>query len=140
MALKKPESMDECIYFTQRTLGDKGFAMVWVLKQHCPKCKKGIVGKPRVKGKVLMRAKEYKCPECSYTAEKKEYEETLTASCEYACPNCGNESEAQAPFKRKKIEGVETLRFQCGKCRGNIDITKKMKEKKSRDGGDEDGD
>ena len=31
------------------------------------------------------------------------------------------------PFKRKKVEGVATLRFPCEKCKGPIDVTKKMK-------------
>jgi hypothetical protein len=30
------------------------------------------------------------------------------------------------------IEGVLTLRIQCEKCKENIDITKKMKEKKGK--------
>ena len=45
--------MDECFYFTNRTLEDgKGKATAWVLKPECPKCKKGPMGKPVVKGKV----------------------------------------------------------------------------------------
>ena len=73
MALKQPESMDECIYFTQRSLdGDKGSVRVWVFKQGCPKCRKAIMGKPRDKnGKVRVRAKVYVCPGCGYTLEKK---------------------------------------------------------------------
>ena len=140
MALRKPESMDECIYFTQRSLGDQqqGFAMVWVFKQNCPKCKKALMGKPKdKKGKTLIRAKEYTCPSCGYTAEKKAYEETLTASIEYTCPSCMNSSEKEIPFRRKKIEGIDTLRFQCDKCKANIDITKKMKRKKSEDAADD---
>ena len=94
----------------------------------CPKCGKGVVGKPKgEKGKIMIRAKKYVCPECSFEKEKKEYEEMLTASIEYTCPECTHKGEAQIPFKRKKIEGTETLRFQCRKCGINIDITKKMK-------------
>jgi len=64
------------------------------------------------------------------TVEKKEYEETLAAEAKYTCPHCGNQGESTAPFKRKKIKGVDTLRIQCQHCGGNIDITKKMTAKK----------
>ncbi len=127
--LKKPESMDECVYFTQRDIG-KGEATVWVQRQKCPKCGKALMGKPRdSRGKVKTRAGEYVCPSCKYAVEKQAYEDSLTASAEYKCPSCGSEGEAQIPFKRKNIEGIPTLRFQCSKCKNNIDITKKMKEK-----------
>ena len=127
--LKKPESMDECVYFTQRDVG-KGEATVWVLKEQCPKCRKAQMGKPRdAKGKVKTRATEYVCPSCKYAVAKQAYEDSLTASAEYKCPSCGSEGEAQIPFKRKNIEGIPTLRFQCTACRASIDITKKMKEK-----------
>jgi len=127
MALKKPESMDELVYYTRRDIG-KGEATAWVYREKCPKCGKGVVGKPKSeKGKIMIRAKKYVCPECSFEKEKKEYEEMLTASIEYTCPECTHKGEAQIPFKRKKIEGTETLRFQCRKCGINIDITKKMK-------------
>lgn len=134
MALRQPESMDECIYFTQRSLGDgKGSVKLWVFRQTCPKCRKEIIGKPRdSKGKVKTRATEYVCPGCGYRIEKKAYEESLTANAEYQCPACGNNGEAQILFKRKNIEGVQTIRFQCAKCSANIDVTKKMKEKKGK--------
>jgi predicted RNA-binding Zn-ribbon protein involved in translation (DUF1610 family) len=131
MALQEPKSMDECIYFTNRTLGN-GRATAWVLRQKCPKCGRGLMGKPKdKKGKTLIRAKEYKCPECGYTAGKQEYEETLMVDVRYTCPSCGHQGEAQVPFKRKKIDGVYTLRVKCVECGANIDITKKMKEGKS---------
>jgi predicted RNA-binding Zn-ribbon protein involved in translation (DUF1610 family) len=132
MTLKQPESMDEIIYFTNRSLdGGKGNAKVWVFKQDCPKCGKALMGKPiGPNGKVKIRAKEYECPECKHALEKVEYEESLVANAEYECPSCGKSGETQGPFKRKNIEGVQTLRLQCQSCQGNIDITKKMKEKK----------
>ena len=47
MALKQPESMDECFYFTNRTLEEgKGRATAWVFKPDCPKCGKAKMGKP----------------------------------------------------------------------------------------------
>lgn len=133
MAYKKPESMEECVYFSNRDIG-KGTAMVWVFKQDCPKCHKAKMGKPKddKTGKVKIRAKEYVCPECGYTIEKKEYEESLTAYCAYTCPECGEIDETEAPFKRKNIGGVPTLRFICRTCGAKIDITKKMKEKKKK--------
>ena len=129
--LKKPNSTSECVYFTNRTIGS-GKAVAWVFKKDCPKCKKAKMGKPVIKGKVAIRAKEYVCPNCNYTEEKKQHEESLTVSIEYVCPNCSFKGEKEIPFKRKKVEGVETLRFQCEKCNSNIDITKKMKEIKPK--------
>ena len=134
MPLKQPGSMDECVYFTQRSLeGGKGSVKVWVFRQTCPRCRKAMMGKPRdKKGKVKTRANEYACPSCSYTVEKQAFEDSLAANAEYKCPACGNAGEAQIPFKRKNIEGIPTLRFQCGKCKANIDVTKKLKEKKGK--------
>ena len=137
MALRFPESMEECIYFTRRQVGEKGKVVAWVFREECPKCHKGMMGKPKEKGKVKIRATEYVCPECGYTVEKGEYEDTLTANIQYTCPHCGFEGETQIPFKRKKIQmfdeesgkkkAVDALRFQCEGCGKNIDITKKMK-------------
>jgi len=140
MALKKPQSADECVYFTQRGLGanQEGEAVVWVFREMCPKCKKALMGKPKdKKGKTLIRAKEYVCPACGYTLGADAYGETLTANIEYTCPFCKYKGEIQIPFKRKKVQMfdeikmkkkmVESLRFQCEKCKKNIDITKKMK-------------
>jgi len=132
MALEIPESMDELVYFTNRTLGE-GKAIVWVERKLCEKCKKGTMGKPRDdKGKVKIRAKEFVCPECGYTVDKDEYEPTLEACCIYTCPECENKGEQTIPFKRKNIDGVPTLRFTCEKCGCNMDVTKKMKEKKEK--------
>jgi len=138
MALRKPESMDECVYFTQRSLwNDKGEPsgeiMTWAFKGDCPKCGKAKMGKPRDKsGKVKMRAKEYVCPSCNYTVDKESHEDSLVAYAEYKCPGCGDSGETQTPYKRKNIDGVQTLRFQCNKCSANLDVTKKMKEKKRK--------
>ncbi len=119
--------MDELVYFTNRAM-DGGKVRAWVFKELCPRCRKALMGKPTdKKGKVLMRAKEYKCPSCGYTVEKKAYEDTLTANVEYTCPHCKHPGEIQIPFKRKKVQGVDSLRFNCQKCGRPIDITKKMK-------------
>ena len=137
--LKEPESTEECIYYTFRGIGDDGEAKAWVSKEKCPECGKGFMGKPKDEktGKPKIRAKEYVCPECGHTAEKEEYEKSLTANIIYTCPHCKFEGETQVPFIRKKVQiffedvqkkkAVVTLRFQCGKCEKDIDITKKMK-------------
>ncbi len=134
MALRFPDSMDECIYFTRRATGD-GKVVCWVLKERCPQCGKGLMGKPKgPDGKVKIRAKEYTCPDCNHTVEKQAYEDTLTASVQYICPGCKSEGEIQIPFRRKKVQGIDMLRFQCGKCKADIEIAKKFKEKKGSDG------
>lgn len=139
MSLRKPESMDECIYFTQRSLHDgKGEIMAWVFRQHCPKCGKAKMGKPRdSRGKVKLRAMEYACPACGHKIEKQAYEDSLFAFADYKCPHCGSSGEAKASFKRKNIDGVQTLRFTCSTCSGNLDVIKKMKEKKKPSLGDD---
>ncbi|MBD3303717.1 hypothetical protein GF343_01105, partial [Candidatus Woesearchaeota archaeon] len=85
MVLRLPDSMEECVYFTRRNI-DKGKVVAWVFKEKCPKCGKALMGKPKDEktGKVKIRAKEYVCPECGYTAEKGEYEDTLTVNIQYA--------------------------------------------------------
>jgi len=126
--------MKELIYFTQRQVG-KGDVRAWVFKGPCPKCGKGLMGKPvdEKTGKAKIRAKEYVCPECKYTVEKTEHEETLECCIRYTCPECGNKDDTTAPFKRKTFQGIKAVVFQCGKCKANIPITKKMKDKGQSD-------
>jgi len=136
--MKEPTSTEECIYYTQRTI-NSGRAKAWVFKELCPKCKKALMGKPKDEktGKVKIRAKEYVCPECKYTVEKKAYEDTLTCNIKYTCPHCNFQGETQVPYKRKKItrineetgkkQSIDSIRFTCSKCGKDIDITKKMK-------------
>jgi DNA-directed RNA polymerase subunit RPC12/RpoP len=136
--MKEPTSMDECIYFSNRLIGD-GKAKAWVFREDCPECKGALMGKPKDKktGKPKIRAKEYVCPKCSHTIEKEEYEDTLTINIKYACPHCKHEGETQRPFKWKNIQrlneetgkkqAIKSIRFQCEKCKKDIDITKKMK-------------
>ena len=131
MALKVPESMDDLVYFTNRVVGD-GKLLAWVYRVDCPKCKKARMGKPVEKGKVKVRASEYKCPECGYTEEKKEHEDRLTMEIQYTCPYCGHEGEATTEYKRKSFEGVPAYVFACEKCGKKIGITKKMKNTKKK--------
>ena len=138
MALRQPQSMDECVYFTIRADEQGNKIKAWVFREQCPQCKEGIMGKPRdpKTGKPKIRAEEYVCPKCNYTLEKEAYEDTLTANIEYTC-SCAQSGGVQMPFKRKKVQRfdeesqkkvtVDSIRFQCQGCGKNIDVTKKMK-------------
>jgi len=130
--MKEPESMDELVYFTNRTLGDSGHIRAWAHKATCPECGKGLMGKPKEKGKVKIRATEYVCEKCGHTESKPEHEDKLTMEVIYTCPFCGNQGEATTPYKRKSFEGVQAYIFSCGKCAKKIGITKKMKEGKKK--------
>ncbi len=132
MTIEMPESMDECIYFTRRA--DKGKIIAWVKKQPCPKCNKGLMGKPvdEKTGRPKIRAKEYICPECGNTVEKSEYEDTLNCEIQYTCEHCGKTGEAVAPYTRKTFQGVKAIVFQCEHCNEKIGITKKMKAPKKK--------
>lgn len=133
MALKEPENMDELVYFTRRTNED-GKVRAWVFKEKCPKCKKGMMRKPIDKktGKFKIREKEYVCPECNYTVDANEYEDTLTANIEYSCSACGKSGQIAIPFKRKNFMGVKAIVFECESCHKKIPITKKMKDPKKK--------
>ncbi len=125
--MKIPESMDDVFYYTNRDLGESGEIIVVVLKKKCPNCG-ARMEKPRSKtGKPLKTAKEYECPKCGNTEEKKEYEDSLTANVKYTCPNCGNTEEKEMPFKRKKVKGALSLVVTCSKCSENMYVTKKFK-------------
>ena len=138
MTLREPTSMDECVYFTNRA-SDKGKARAWVFREQCPKCHEGLMGKPRdpKTGKPKIRAEEYVCPKCAYTASLEEYEDTLTANVQYTCQKCEKSGEIQIPYQRKKVKifdeedqkerTAEALQFQCEHCNEKINITKKMR-------------
>jgi DNA-directed RNA polymerase subunit M/transcription elongation factor TFIIS len=138
MSLVEPKSMDECVYFTNRST-DKGKIKAWVFKENCPECKKGIMGKPRdpKTGKPKIRAKEYVCPECNHIVEKEKYENSLDINIQYTCPKCEHSDELKTSFERKRVQrlneetgkkqAIETIRFECSKCGEEMDVTKKMK-------------
>lgn len=132
MTLKKPTSMDECVYFTRRTLEPSGRLTAWTFKKSCPECKTGVMGKPIAKGKVRIRANEYVCRSCNYSEEKFEHEATLTVNIEYTCPHCGKDGEATTPYKRKTFQGVPSFIFTCNDCGEKIGISKKMKKPKKK--------
>jgi len=131
MMLKQPESMDECLYFTRRTVG-AGKVMAWVFRKECPRCHKEEMGKPVVKGKTKIRATEYICPGCSYTEQKLEHEQSLTMNVAYTCPKCSHIGEVAIPYKRTNWMGVPSYVFVCEKCNEKTGITKKMKEAKGK--------
>ncbi|MDO8661365.1 MAG: hypothetical protein Q7K43_05740 [Candidatus Woesearchaeota archaeon] len=135
--LTQPESTENCVYFTRRS-HEKGIVIAWAPRGICAKCGKSFMGKPTdKKGKIKIRAKEYTCKDCGFTQEKNSYEDSLTANVIYDCPSCSKHGEIQLPFKRKKVritdkedmktKTVDVLRFACGFCKQNIDISKKMK-------------
>ncbi|NQV91390.1 hypothetical protein HQ489_02855 [Candidatus Woesearchaeota archaeon] len=130
MALDIPESMDDCLYFTNRTLDPEGQILAWVHKKKCPKCKSAKMGKPVEKGKVKIRATVYVCPSCQYTEEKAEHEESLTMEAAYTCPHCGKEGEGTTIYKRKSFQGVPAFVIECEHCKESIALTKKMKKPK----------
>jgi len=139
MSLNEPTSTQDVVYFTRRTLGAHGRVIAWVYRKDCPKCKKAQMGKPKDEksGKAKVRAKEYTCPACKYTVGKYEFEETLTIEAKYTCPHCKKQGESSGPFNRKKMKvfddekqkkiSITMVRLPCQHCKGNIDITQKMK-------------
>jgi len=130
MELKRPASMNELVYYTKRNL-DNCKAEVWVFKEKCPKCKEGIMQKPK------MRAKEYVCDKCGHSTDAEEYEDTLTANISYTCHLCGDVGDKQQPFKRKSVKvfdksknkdvAAKAVQVICDKCGGKINVTKKLK-------------
>lgn len=129
MAKELPKSMNECLYFTNRSLENNGKAKAWARKITCPECNDALIGKPinpKTK-KPKIRAKEYACPKCGYTEEKDEHESKLKVEAIYTCPSCGKEGEGETAFKRKKWKGVDAHVIICEHCEEKIGITKKMK-------------
>ena len=127
MSLRMPESMNECLYFTNRD-----DVTAWVYRKTCPKCKKAKMGKPVVKGKVKTRAEVYECPACQYTEEKIAHEESLVIEAQYTCPKCKKEGESTGQYKRKPFMGVQSYIVECQHCQEKIPITKKLKKIKSK--------
>ena len=128
-----PDSMEHCVYFTRRATPAIGKVIAWVERQQCPKCKKGMMSKPKDEKRVTfkVRSTEYVCEECGYTEEKGEHEAKLTCNIHYTCPKCGHAGETSAPFKRKTFQGVPAIVYAC-KCGEKFGISKKMKEGKKK--------
>src|SRR3989344_2142829 len=130
MALKIPDSMEECLYFTNRSLDNGGTVLAWVYRKTCPKCQKAKMGKPVVKGKVKTRAEEYQCPACKFSEDKTSHEESLTLQAQYACPACGKKGESAAAYKRQSYQRVPAYVVECQHCQAKIPLTKKLKKLK----------
>jgi len=128
--------MEECIYFTNRSVGE-GNLIAWVYRKTCPKCKKVKMGKPVVKGKVKTRADYYECPNCKFQEPKQEHEESLQLEAQYTCPKCGKAGESTGQYKRKSFQGVQSYIVSCQHCGEQIPITKKLKEIKGKKGKEE---
>ncbi len=128
MAFRIPESMKECLYFTNR-----GYIRAWVYRKRCPKCGKAVMGKPAgEEGSVKIRAKEYVCPKCGYAEDKPEHEASLRIEAQYTCPKCGKDGESAAEYKRKSFRGVLSYVVECQYCGEEIPLTKKLKEAKGK--------
>jgi predicted RNA-binding Zn-ribbon protein involved in translation (DUF1610 family) len=129
MTLTLPDSMDQCLYFTNR-----GDILAWVYRKECPKCHEAKMGKPVDKktGKVKSRAKEYVCPSCGHTEEKQEHEESCTVEAQYTCPECDRQGESTTPYKRKTYKGVKAFVVECEHCGAAIPLTKKLKDIKKK--------
>ncbi len=124
--MKQPESVDECLYFTRRKFEPKGGAVAWVFRKQCPKCKEGLMKKPK------KTSPTYDCPKCGYAEPKKEHEETAELNIEYECPKCGHKGETTVEYKRRTWQGVKAYVFKCEECGEKIGLTKKMKEPKKK--------
>ncbi|MEK6868761.1 MAG: hypothetical protein AABX74_00900, partial [Nanoarchaeota archaeon] len=106
MSLKRPGSMEECLYFTNRSIGE-GFATSWAYRPDCPKCKKPTIGKPIKKnGKVDKKADYFECQVCKHQMSNDEADSLAKLEVQYKCPHCGNEGETTTEYKRKTFEGV----------------------------------
>ena len=125
--LKEPESAEEVVYFTKRSLDQGGHVKAWAYRIKCPECDKALMGKPVEKGKIKRRAPVYVCPECGHEEEKSEHEKKLHLEIIYVCPHCKDHGEATTEYKRAKFEGKPAFVFVCGSCGQKIGITKKMK-------------
>ena len=132
MALKKPESMDECVYFTNRDIGS-GRAMAWVYRKQCPKCSEGVMGKPiNKRGKPDKKAPVYECTKCHHQMSNEEAEKIMQLEVDYKCPHCGFEGQTATEYERKSFQGVQSYVFECQKCKAKIPLTKKLKDTKKK--------
>lgn len=134
MPSKKPASMEECVYFTNRTIGS-GKAVAWAFRKKCAKCNKWPMSKPQKKsGKIDKKAEHYVCYSCGYEESDEETENNLILNVEYKCSHCGNEGEMTTEYKKKSFYGVKAYVFNCQKCGQKIGITQKLKEPKKMSG------
>lgn len=125
--------MEECLYFTNRPIGN-GYAIAWVYRKECPNCKKPTIGKPLKKnGKADKKASYYECKMCKYQEPNEEVEKELKLEVQYKCPYCSYEGETTTEYERKIFEGIPSYVFGCDKCNKKIGLTKKMKGSKKKE-------
>ncbi len=130
--LRKPESMEKCIYFTNRTI-DSGRAMAWVYRKKCTKCNEGSMDRPLNKrGKIDKKALYYQCNKCGNQENNEKVEKDLKVEIDYKCPHCGFEGQTTTEYERKTFQGVKSFVFTCEKCKEKIPITKKLKANKKK--------
>lgn len=119
--MREPESMNECLYFSRREFAPgRGKAMAWVLRKECPKCHKGLMGKPK------KTAQEYVCKACGYEEDKKTHEADAQLNIKYTCPFCNEDGETTMDYKRKTLYGKPAYVFECSSCNEKLGLYKKM--------------
>lgn len=129
-----PESMDECLYFTNRRLPDGTKILAWVRKKQCPACGNALMGKPldAKTGRPKVRATVYACPGCGHEESKKDHEADLQVEVEYSNPEGTETKNATTPYKRKTFQGIPSFVFENEFTGEKTGITKKMKAKKAK--------
>lgn len=119
--MREPESVQECLYFSRQEFAPgKGSVMAWVFRKTCPKCKKGLMGRPK------KTAKEYLCKACGYEEEKTKHEADVELCAKFTCPFCSKEGEATSPYKRKTLYGKPAFVIVCPNCKEKLGIYKRM--------------
>ncbi len=123
MPLQPPESLADCLYFTNR-----GYVMAWAYRRECPKCHEARMGKPIVRGKVQTKAKEYVCPACGYREDAAIHEAGVRLEASYTCPTCNQKGESTGEYRRKKFKGLSSYIVTCQHCGEKMPLTKKLRE------------
>ena len=126
--LKQPQSMDELMYFSRRTVMD-GRVVAWVFKPQCPECGDDRLEKPTnpKTGKKKTRSSKFVCETCGYEEKKKKTEERATVNIHYICPHCEHEGDTTTKYDRRTYLGKKAFVFKCDECWQEIPITKRVK-------------
>ena len=128
--LKEPESMDELVYYTNRDLDNGGEAVCWVRRGKCPKCGKGMMGKPRnpKTGKAKIRASEYVCPECGNKKLSRVFSQVSVSQ------NIKEKKTIKTQAKNSDLEDPKSLAREMDRATSNskADYGEDFKEVKSR--------
>ncbi len=132
--MELPQSMDECLYFTNRKLEDGTCIIAFVRRKECPACHKGQMGKPvnEKTGRPKTRSQVYVCPACGHEEEKKAHEESCMLEIEYTDPEGKQRKQTSVPYKRRTWKGVPSFVFHDEFTDTDVGITKKLKKSKSK--------